>query len=985
MDELTKIANELEQVSVSNCFTTSPENSANFLNKSLHDFKILHTNIRSLNRNFDNLVVFLHRLAYKPDVIILTECWLSKCHFVPPLEGYNCHASNFLTQNDGVVVYVKDTYSPIIELPTLSDANCLLLKFSDNLALVAVYRSPACRDLSRFFCSLDGLLGTLVQFKSAAIIGDLNINIAPDCSDPNSDEYLNITASHAMLSAYTLPTRLSSCLDHVIIRCQSISTTLVLDSLITDHSPVILFCNMDIKAKFRPRCNNPKIDVPGVVESISNADFSCILDCSDPNVAAESFVSIVSSAIKSNSRTPVTSSKRRIIKPWITPGLLRCIRHRDNLYRKFKKHPGNETYKLVFCRYRNYCNNLLKKIKTEYERGEFYKARNNPKATWAVIKQLANLNHNRTTSSDLLKLCDNPSQSVDKVNDYFANVGRLLASKIPRPRPLDRSTSSKLDATFSSSLNSPIHSMALYKTDGSELDNIIVSLKDKSAVGIDDIPTSVIKATRFITIPVLVHIFNLCLTLGVFPDIFKTAIVHPIYKTGSRDSVTNYRPISVLTILSKILEKLINIRLTKFLSKCEILASNQFGFQSGKATEDAVLELTDTLIKNLENKSKTLAIFLDLSKAFDTVSVPLLLSKLEDVGIRGVALDIFKSYLTGRGQHIKIENHLSSKKCLNFGVPQGSVLGPSLFLIYVNELCRLSLPNCKIVTYADDTALIIHGRNWNETAMNAERALSTVMKWLSTNLLTLNVNKTKFITFSINKSGQPLTPIALRAHSCFNQTSHPLCDCPKLESTQTIKYLGVIVDCHLKWHQQINSIVGRLRKLLYVFKKLRTAADFNTLISIYFALAQSVLGYCITAWGGAYKTAMLRIERAQRAVLKVLAKKPIRYPTTSLYSLCQVLTVRQLFIFKATIRKHSNLYYEPDKCKNIRRSDRVCSVEPHRSDLARHHFPYLSSKLYNKINKILNIYPNTINDCKKKLDSWLKSLTYDSTESLLGV
>lgn len=361
----------------------------------------------------------------------------------------------------------------------------------------------------------------------------------------------------------------------------------------------------------------------------------------------------------------------------------------------------------------------------------------------------------------------------------------------------------------------------------------------------------------------------------------------------------------------------------------------------------------------------------------------MLLSKLNNIGIRGTAYDLFCSYLTGRKQSLKIGNFISGEESLTFGVPQGSVLGPTLFLIYVNELCQLNIPNCKIITYADDTALIIHGVDWSGVQTNSELALNSVTKWLTKNLLTLNTSKTKFILFSPNSSSQPATPFVIRAHTCSTSTSNTSCDCPKLDSTQTVKYLGILVDSHLKWKQQIDATVTRLRKLIYIFKKLRSVVDFDSLIKIYFSLAQSVLGYCLVVWGGTHKTTMLRVERGQRAILKVLAKKPIRYPTKALYSLCQVLTVRQLFVLQAILRKHCQLAYDPSIFSTKRRSDRVCGIAVRRTEAARRHFKHISCKIYNRINKEINIYSLTRNKLKIKLNMWLKQLNYNETEELV--
>lgn len=319
--------------------------------------------------------------------------------------------------------------------------------------------------------------------------------------------------------------------------------------------------------------------------------------------------------------------------------------------------------------------------------------------------------------------------------------------------------------------------------------------------------------------------------------------------------------------------------------------------------------------------------------------------------------------------------------------PQGSVLGPTLFLIYINDLCNFSLPNCKIITYADDTALLIHGQNWQVARNYAENALKSVMCWLRSNLLTLNISKTKFMAFSPTTASQPPSAFSVFAHVCSRDTI-PLpvtCHCPLIERTSTYKYLGVMIDSTLSWKHQIDTTVSRVRKLIFVFKTLRPVIGFESLKIIYYALAQSVLSYCIVSWGGCVKTQMLRLERAQRAVLKVLLNKPIWFPTSELYSLTQLPTVRQLFILQTISRKHSILVYDPDISNSKRRSDKVCKTEHRRTALASRHFYFLSSMLYNKVNKEINIYPLTKYSCKHKCQQWLIALSYEETENLLKI
>lgn len=972
MDNINTIADDIEGVGTSKSLVCSPEETILHVTNATELFKVMHVNIRSINCNFNSLLVLLNRLKHRLDLIVLSECWLSKSPCIPSLDGFNLHASSYNSQNEGIVVYIRSNITYTVKTSNILDANSLSIIISNSLAVIAIYRPPSYKNLKPFISSLDSELKLYNSYKNAIIVGDLNINIVSGHRDSFSDEYLNMIAANGMLPAHNLPTRLNSCLDHVMVRSVNPVTTLVLDTYITDHAPIIFYCDTKIRSQKVNRTTQ-KLDVQGVVAHLERADFSPVFMNSDPDKAADLLVNTISDAIKINSHTLSIPNKKRIIKPWITPGLLRCIRHRDRLYRKVKKQKDNLTLKAIFIRYRNFCNNILKRVKQEYERNEFQKARNNPGKTWHIIKKVANLKQKEPSSSALLNLCSNPINSVKIVNNFFASVGKNLADNITAMQP--GVPTNDICYPHRSGLNA----MALLDIDSSEIEDAISNLKDKCAVGWDCIPSSVIKASANVLIPVLQYVFNLCIRKGIFPKAFKKAVVHPIYKSGDRGSVTNYRPISVLTTLSKIFEKILNKRLLSYINKNNILSFNQFGFRSGKSTEDAVLKLTENILNNIENKLKSVAIYLDLSKAFDTVSIPKLLDKLEKVGIRGLAFNIFKSYLTDRTQCVKLDTFYSDESSIDYGVPQGSVLGPTLFLIYINELCSLPLPNCKIITYADDTVLLISGKTWQETQQYSETSLQVILSWLRQNLLTLNIAKTKYITFASSSPSQAPPSFNILAHSCPNRN---VCNCLPLERTQSTKYLGVIMDGSMTWNQQIDSLVARLRKLVFVFKRLRNLLDLNSLKTVYFSLAQSILTYCITCWGGSGQTSMMRLERAQRLVLKIMCHKPSFFPTAELYANTQVLTVRKLFILHTILRKHPELPFDPI-FKTKRRSHLVATLKSTRTAISKRHYPFLSCLLYNRINKLLNISPLTTQICKSKCSKLLQSLSYEETEKLL--
>lgn len=976
MTSLIDINSELDSLNACNSYRCDPESCSTMLGTSQNNaLTILQLNIRSINKNFDQFRILLLEMKISCDVLVLTECWLQNHVNLPLLDGYISYStSNHSNQNAGVAIYVKSSLTHTISEPHLKYADSLICIIDNKIAIVAIYRSPSysLQDQFEIFLeTLNNALTNLNSYNNIALLGDLNIDIKPLNEDKFSDEYLTLNASHALSPTHVFPTRLNKCIDHILLKSKFTATTLVIESHITDHLPTLLCLQLKHNKNLDNKLRST-IDIASIQLEIADTDLSHILLIDDANSATDSLISILSSVVTKHTILIPVPRKQRILKPWITPGLLRCIRNRDRLHKDSKNAPNNQIIKTTYIRYRNFCNLLLRKLKVTHEKNVLLKSKNDVKATWKAIKKITNTEKPRNPPLELLKLTENTGTSLDSVNNYFVEIGKNLASNLTSNSIANASITPYLPKTYNP------NSMVILETDEIEIESIIMGLRSDSATGWDGLSPSILKSIRNFIIPSITHIANTAFRTGVFPNACKKALVHPIYKNGNRSIISNYRPISVLSTISKILEKLLNRRLINYLNKNNIVSAQQYGFRPGISTEDAVVDLASHITSALDQGLKCTGVFLDLQKAFDTVHIPALLSKLDSVGVRGIALNIFRDYLRNRSQRVVINGLQSGEASIEYGVPQGSILGPTLFQIYINQLCDLNLPNCKIFTYADDTALVFQGSSWADVKSTAEDNLAIVSNWLTQNLLTLNISKSFYIPFSIKNNTQPPTNYEIRVHANCNNTGN--CSCLSISQTKIIKYLGVYFDRNLNWYPQVDMLATRIRRLIHIFRTLRQSADTETLNTVYSALCTSVLTYCVPAWGGAAKTHFLKVERAQRAVLKVLHHKIFRFPTKDLYKLAKVLTVRQLFIIRSILRRHEQVR-QPDPTK--RNHYRICPPIPHKTKFSSRQFQITSSFLYNKINKVLNIIRLSRFEIKKKVSQWLQKLNYDDTEYLL--
>ena len=691
------------------------------------------------------------------------------------------------------------------------------------------------------------VLTKLKEFKyHELIVGmDHNFDLLKYANNNTTSKFLDLNIEKDLTPCITKPTRVTNrtatLIDNILVsnRLHYNYTPYVLVDDLSDHYPtLVVINNIEQCKKDKVKIVKRKMDsnsIETIKQDIHNIDWDCI-DSMNVNDAFDFFHSTLTNTIdKHCPKQEYSVSYGKIIRdPWVTKGLINSIRRQKTLYRK-QLHTSDPTDTTRYITYRNTLKKLLRRSKLSYFNNKCLEYKQNSRKLWQLINQVINKIPKKSQVIESLKI-DNlikysPQEITKGFCDHFAHIGEKYASKIRASRVLVETYSSKIKMCASS--------LFLLPTDKTEIRALIMNLPAKTSSGFDEISNNLLKNLSPSLLNPLERIFNKSLNDGVFPELMKKADISPLFKSKLENDANNYRPISLLLTISKVLEKIVYQRTYTFLESTRQIYNSQYGFRSQHSCESAVSELVSEIIKGFQNGMYTAALFLDLSKAFDTLEHEVLLDKMYQYGIRGSSLSWFRSYLENRKIRVKCRVASSGRiehseyQTVNYGTPQGSCLGPLIFLIFTNDLNQ-HLQHSSSILFADDTTLYKTHRNLNYLEWCIQDDMQTLTDWFKANKLTLNLDKTVCILFQQNG---PKKELKIQIDTITIGTSNE------------IKFLGMWLDSHLTWSTHVQKLITKLKRYVTLLKFGNRLLTKDCKKQVYSAHIQSHLQYGILLWG----------------------------------------------------------------------------------------------------------------------------------------
>ena len=823
-----------------------------------------------------------------------------------------------------------------------------------KITLGIVYKPPdgnAEEFLLDFKEALDSL-GNITD-REVHILGDFNLDITPGITSKGKD-LLAMTKIMGLQQYITSPTRITpnrkSILDLYFTNCSHVDDSGLTKTNLSDHNQIFLIKKKTPrqvkKATFKGRIYK-NYDPLKFTQKLKQRDWNEVLEQDNPELAWESLFSQLHTTL--NETCPIRDIKiNRVKEEWMGNELLEQIQLKDDLLVRSRETGVLEDW-IIAQKSKNQTKKMMKQAKSTYLTNALNAHQKDSKQFWRTLNKIL---PKKGSSGNPIKLIkedgtpENPSDAAGIINDFFTNI----ASKLDKHDDPWVDKGPKTEARFDLKLISM-----------QEIKKVIKDINILKSSGFDHISAKVLK-DAFLAIPnVLLHIMNASIASSSFPISWKNATIIPIEKKPNAPTPSDFRPISLLPLPGKLLERLVSNRMMNYLEDNKLISEGQDGYRKNRSTIKAISGLTDDVLDQAGEGKITAAVFIDFSKAFDCVNHNILLKKLANLGFSRSAVKWYQSYLTNRQQRTLANGILSKYQRVTCGVPQGSILGPPLFILFVDDMTEV-VKFSRTSQYADDTVVYLSSTNWQDISCKLNQDLDNLSQWCKLNKLHVNCKKTKYMVMGSRHRTSLCGDLNLKI------------DNNKLDKVDTFKYLGVTLDPGLNYEAHLKSLNATVRHKLFLLRTVRPFLTNFAALQTYRVMILPLLEYGNTLYDSAPKKHLNKLQVAQNSALKAVFGLPKLTPTALLHTKAKLGTLLE--------RRHRAILIQAYRRSKIPKycDDRALATRMHRATtlkvpksktvMAQKSLAFRGAVLWNKLPTVLREAPD-LQIFKRNLDRHL--------------
>jgi len=869
---------------------------------------LLSFNIQCLSTKFSNFKELVFDFKKKPVVILLQEVWHIENSKYFEIPGY--HEPVFRTREGrggGVGIFVRNDVnfeicvSPFHE--RIFESQLIKLKFSNdkNLYICNIYRPNTVpshltfiEHFELFLEYFNNLMDYLNEGRIKTIIGgDFNLNILNFSDNSSINNYINSTFSAGFIQTIIHPTRVqnnsATCIDHFLTNLdRTLFVTKIIVSSISDHYPIIFLLDKvginPVKTKSFITRDFSDENIENFINFMSPFSWASVLNENDCDVAFNIFLENFITFYNSYFPPLVKKFNKNIhkVEKWMTRGLLISRQNKLKLQKLHLNFPSPENT-ANFKNFRKIYNHLLREAKKLYYHQQIDSNIGDPKKTWNILNETIKKTKKSSCISSILTTdgpTDDPQTIANEFNNFYSSIATKIANQINPTGQISPSEEPVPELNEGKKFN-----MSKIPLQQAEVIYALNSLISKHSKDPDDLSMYFIKKIFPVIEVPLMYIFRKSIATGKVPEKLKIAKISPIFKSGDNLNVTNYRPISLLSNFAKILEKIVHKKLSFFLESNNLLSKYQFGFRRGHSTTHPTTLLMNFLAEAFNKKHHAAAIFCDLAKAFDTCDHPILLNLLRKKGIQDTELEWFKSYLTNRKQFVSIGGVDSNLSLIKLGVPQGSILGPLLFLIYINDLPDST--NLPVFLFADDTVILASDPDPTTLIEKLNSGFKSVCTYFRNFKLSLNPVKTQYIVFSNSQMVHEMeTHVYINNNNDNLPTNDNIFEIQRIKLTDKVpayKYLGVYFDPTLTFKYHIQQIISKLNRALYLLRSVKNFLPKESLKLLYYSLFHCHLNYACEIWSSTSDSLINQIFKKQKNAIRIISNSKYNAHSSPLF------------------------------------------------------------------------------------------------------